>query len=94
MEKFNQQSLNARARYQEALKLKDMKCLRFGKFITLIPNYNLEKCARENPILQKYATTVTFRESLRCMFSKLWDEERERMISFREFRRMEKLGLV
>lgn len=43
MEKFNQQSLKARARYQEALKLKDMKCFRFGKFITLTPNYNLAR---------------------------------------------------
>jgi hypothetical protein len=41
MERFNQQSLNARVRYQEALKLKDMKCFRFGKFITAIPNFNL-----------------------------------------------------
>lgn len=43
MEKFNQQSFKARTRYQEALKLKDMKCLRFGQYITLIPNYNLAR---------------------------------------------------
>jgi hypothetical protein len=43
MKKFNEQSVNARAKHQEALKLKDMKCLRFGRFITLIPNYNLAR---------------------------------------------------
>eukprot|EP00977_Amphora_coffeiformis_P009088 scaffold2069_cov187-Amphora_coffeaeformis.AAC.5 len=43
MENFNQQGFNARSRYQEALKLKDMKCLRFGQYITLVPNYNLAR---------------------------------------------------
>ena len=52
-----------------------------------IPNYNLARCARENPILQKYVTTITFRESLPMMFNKLWDEDTQRMISFREFRK-------
>ena len=55
-----------------------------------IPNYNLAKCCRENPILQKYVTKLTFISSLGCMFNKLWDEERQRMINFREFNKMEK----
>lgn len=55
LEKFNQQSLNARARYQEALKLKDMKCLRFGRFITLIPNYNLARYY-DRPLAKSYAS--------------------------------------
>lgn len=50
-----------------------------------IPNYNLEDCARENPILQKYVTSVSFSESLKLIRHKLWDEESQRMISFREF---------
>lgn len=50
-----------------------------------IPNYHLERCARENPILQKYVPTIGFRESLRCIFNNLYDEERNKMISFREF---------
>ncbi len=54
-----------------------------------IPNYSLEKCARENPVFQKYVSTITFRDSLKCMFNHLWDEQRKRMISFREFYRME-----
>ena len=52
-----------------------------------IPNYNLARCAKENPILQKYVTEVTFRESLPMMFNKLWDEDSSRMISFREYRK-------
>jgi len=55
-----------------------------------IPNYNLERCANENPILQKYVTVLTFRESLKCMFVKLWDEEKNKMISFKEYYRLQK----
>ena len=53
-----------------------------------IPNYNLKKCVKENPILQKYVTIITFRESLPMMFNKLWDEHSQRMITFREFYQM------
>ncbi len=56
-----------------------------------IPNYNLERCAKENPILQKYVTTMTFRDSLKCIFNKLWDEQEQRMITFREFYRLERM---
>ncbi len=59
-----------------------------------IPNYNLMKCARENPVFQKYTTIITFRESLNCVFNKLWDEQMQKMISFREFYRREQLGMV
>ncbi len=57
-----------------------------------IPNYNLEKCVRENPILSKYVTAITFWESLKCMRHKLWHEESRRMISFREFSRMTQMA--
>ncbi len=50
-----------------------------------IPNYNLARAAKENPILQKYVTSITFKESLSCMFNKLWDEETQRMITFKEY---------
>ncbi len=59
-----------------------------------IPNYNLEKCVKENPLLSKYSTIITFRDSLKCMFNKLWDEETQRMISFAEFYRREKMQLA
>ncbi len=55
-----------------------------------IPNYNLEKCAKENPILQKYVTTISFRESLKCMQHRLWDEENQRMIGFGEYKKIKK----
>lgn len=61
---------------------------------SLIPNYNLEKCMKENTILNKHVTVVTFWESLKMMSHKLWDEERQRMISFREYYRLEKMGMA
>ncbi|MFT5168283.1 MAG: omega-6 fatty acid desaturase (delta-12 desaturase) [Saprospiraceae bacterium] len=57
---------------------------------SLIPNYNLEACAKENPILNKYANIITFRQSLKCVNYKLWDEQKQQMISFKEFFRKEK----
>lgn len=55
-----------------------------------IPNYNLEKCMKENPILTKYANILTFKDSLKCIQNKLWDEQKQRMISFKEFYLSEK----
>ena len=55
---------------------------------SLIPNYNLEKCMKENQVLNQYVTVVKFWESFKLMSHKLWDEERQRMISFREYGRM------
>jgi len=56
---------------------------------SLIPNYNLEKCMRENKILNKYVTTIGFWESLKMMRYKLWDEERCKMVSFKEYQTYE-----
>lgn len=58
---------------------------------SLIPNYNLPKALKDHPILTKYATTISFRESLSLMKHKLWDEVDERMVSFREASRLIKL---
>ena len=55
-----------------------------------IPNYNLEKCMKENKILSKYVTTVNFTQSLKMIHNKLWDEESQKMISFTEFYRLER----
>jgi acyl-lipid omega-6 desaturase (Delta-12 desaturase) len=52
---------------------------------SLVPNYELARCHQENPILDQVANKITFTQSLRCVFSKLWDEEQQRMISFREY---------
>jgi len=55
-----------------------------------VPNYNLEKCMKENAILSKYVTTITFTESLKMVHNKLWDEDNQRMISFSEFYEQER----
>jgi len=55
-----------------------------------IPNYNLEQCARENPILQKHVKILTFTESLKTIHNKLWDEESKRMITFSEYEKLQK----
>jgi omega-6 fatty acid desaturase (delta-12 desaturase) len=47
-----------------------------------IPNYRLKSCVNVHPDLNR-VTRVTFRESLRCVRLKLWDEERKKLISFR-----------
>jgi len=60
----------------------------------LIPNYNLKKCHKDNPIFEKVVNIIRFRESFSFMFHKLWDEQKQRMITFREFRKMEQAGLV
>ncbi|MCB0528205.1 MAG: fatty acid desaturase [Saprospiraceae bacterium] len=51
----------------------------------LVPNYELARCHHENPLLDQVANKITFWQSLRCVLNKLWDEEQERMISFREY---------
>lgn len=56
----------------------------------LVPNYELARCHRENPILDKVANKLTFWQSLSCIFNKLWDEDQQKMISFREYFRKAK----
>ena len=46
-----------------------------------IPNYNLQKCHDDNPLLQQ-VTVVTFWESLKTIPLKLWDEEQRRLVGF------------
>lgn len=57
-----------------------------------IPNYKLEQCAKENSIFEEYLTTLTFWQSTRLIFNHLWDEERQQMISFWKFNRLERLN--
>jgi acyl-lipid omega-6 desaturase (Delta-12 desaturase) len=54
---------------------------------SLIPSYQLAKCHHENPIFDQIAVKLTFKESLSCAFNKLWDEQQQKMISFREYYR-------
>ncbi|MGB6045775.1 MAG: fatty acid desaturase [Pirellulales bacterium] len=48
-----------------------------------IPNYNLPACYDEEPAFQE-AVTFGLRESVKCMSLKLWDEDRQRMVTFSE----------
>ncbi len=59
-----------------------------------IPNYNLKKSMEAIPWFTKYTTQIRFWESLKLATHKLWDEQQERMITFREFYRRERLGLI
>lgn len=47
-----------------------------------IPNYNLQKCLKENPIFQKDG--MTFWGSIKSIRCRLWDEQKKKMVSFRE----------
>jgi omega-6 fatty acid desaturase (delta-12 desaturase) len=51
-----------------------------------VPFYKLEKCSKENPILQKHVTEITLLSSLKYAFYTLWDEESYKMIRFRDLK--------
>ncbi len=57
-----------------------------------VPNYNLERCHRDDSRLRR-ATTIGLRDSLRSLTFRLWDEDRGRLIGFGELRRMRAGGL-
>jgi acyl-lipid omega-6 desaturase (Delta-12 desaturase) len=48
-----------------------------------IPNYNLQKCHEQNPTFQRVAR-LTIASSLQTVWLVLWDEENNRLITFRE----------
>ncbi len=50
-----------------------------------IPNYNLEKCHKENPMFGS-VKPVTFLPSMRTLRLRLWDEKSGQLISFRQMR--------
>jgi acyl-lipid omega-6 desaturase (Delta-12 desaturase) len=50
-----------------------------------IPNYNLRRAHEENPMFHD-VPTLTVWEGLRSTRLKLWDEERERLVTFAEVR--------
>lgn len=56
-----------------------------------IPNYKLPACLEANPDLQK-AQRITIRDSFRLLNLALWDEENQRLISFRQMRQMRRQG--
>jgi len=58
-----------------------------------IPNYRLRECLRDYPALEE-VPRLTLLSSLRCARLKLWDEERGKLISFRDLRRSRDDGEV
>lgn len=54
---------------------------------SLVPNYWLARCHHDHSIFEQITEKITFAQSLRCMFNKLWDEQQQRMITWREYRR-------
>jgi len=46
-----------------------------------IPNYNLAACHEAEPVFRQ-AVTLGLRESVRCCALKLWDERRQRLVTF------------
>lgn len=47
-----------------------------------IPNYKLEKCQRENEAFHQ-VIPVNFRESMKSLSLRLWDEDRQKLVSYR-----------
>ena len=54
------------------------------------PNYLLQKCYDENPILHKAA--LTFGASLKCIFLDLWDEQQQKLVSFGSLKSLPQAG--
>jgi omega-6 fatty acid desaturase (delta-12 desaturase) len=52
-----------------------------------IPNYRLQQCFDDNPVLQR-VTTLTLPRSVRTLWLTLWDEDDRKLVGFRELRRI------
>jgi len=50
-----------------------------------IPNYNLEKCHRENPMFQD-VKPVTLWSSMKSLSFRLWDEQRHKLVGYGRLR--------
>ncbi len=57
----------------------------------LIPNYLLERAHNENPIFHDVETLNPV-SCIKMIFLDLWDEERNKLISFRQYRKLYVLG--
>ena len=55
-----------------------------------IPNYNLQRCYNEVLALQA-AMPLTFRKSLKSLWLNLWDEQRQKLVSFRSIRMLPRM---
>lgn len=52
-----------------------------------IPNYRLQRCHDEQPEMRA-VKTLTIRESFKCIFVKLWDEDQKKMVGFKAARKL------
>lgn len=52
-----------------------------------IPNYHLQRCFDENPVLHK-VTRLTLPASVKTLWLTLWDEDEKKLVGFRELRRI------
>jgi omega-6 fatty acid desaturase (delta-12 desaturase) len=50
-----------------------------------IPNYNLERCHRADPMFQQ-VKPITLISSFKTMTYRLWDEQRRKLVGYRELR--------
>jgi omega-6 fatty acid desaturase (delta-12 desaturase) len=50
-----------------------------------IPNYNLARCHREQPLFQN-VEPITLKSSLRALSFRLWDEQRKRLVGYDRLR--------
>jgi len=58
-----------------------------------IPNYNLQRCYDEISALQT-VTPLTLRKSLKSLWLNLWDEQRQKLVSFRSIRMLPRMKSV
>lgn len=52
-----------------------------------IPNYNLERCHRDNPLFQQ-VKPITFFSSFKSITFRLWDEKLKKLVGFRHLRNL------
>jgi len=52
-----------------------------------IPNYNLEKCHKADPLFQE-VKPITLSSSLKSITFRLWDEKRRKLVGFRHLRNL------
>ena len=56
-----------------------------------IPNYNLERCHKANPLFQT-VKPVTLLRSLKSITYRLWDEQQRKLVGFGHLRRIKQAG--
>lgn len=54
-----------------------------------IPNYNLEKCHKEEPLFQR-VTPLTLLSSMKSLTFRLWDEPNQRLVGYRYLKSVRK----